>query len=194
MSHSLFFFLSVLSALEATQVRQCYQSQHYLTTFSGSTSSVILSRLPIACWFCCPPCLLASAALTFSHKLSTHANTHPLILQTTHDYMLHPACLRGTLSPSLLAISFLPPFIYLTFSLISSLHLLSLDFFLPLPNCHFFLLTHSASHSLLHLVLFLCYGGDLIYNQNSAVLKLSGTQVGCNWSAQLLIDQSQRDR
>lgn len=56
-----------------------------------------------------------------------------------------------------------------------------------------FLLTHSASHSLLHLVLFLCYGGDLIYNQSSAVLKLSGTQVGCNWSAQLLIDQSQRD-
>lgn len=132
MSHSLFFFLSVLSALEATQVRQCYQSQHYLTTFSGSTSSVILSRLPIACWFCCPPCLLASAALTFSHKLSTHANTHPLILQTTHDYMLHPACLRGTLPPSLLAISFLPPFIYLTFSLISSLHLLYLlIFFFP---------------------------------------------------------------
>lgn len=145
MSHSLFFFLSVLSALEATQVRQCYQSQHYLTTFSGSTSSVILSRLPIACWFCCPPCLLASAALTFSHKLSTHANTHPLILQTTHDYMLHPACLRG----SLLAISLLPPFIYLTFPLISSLHLLSLDFFLPLPNCHFsfFLLTQRLTLS-----------------------------------------------
>lgn len=106
-----FSFLSVLSALEATQVRQCYQSQHYLTTFSGSTSSVILSRLPIACWFCCPPCLLASAALTFSHKLSTHANTHPLILQTTHDYMLHPACLRGSLPPSSLFLSSLPSFI-----------------------------------------------------------------------------------
>lgn len=145
MSHSLFFFLSVLSALEATQVRQCYQSQHYLTTFSGSTSSVILSRLPIACWFCCPPCLLASAALTFSHKLSTHTPSDP----ANHTWLYAAPCLSQRLPPSLLAISLLPPFIYLTFPLISSLHLLSLDFFLPLPNCHFsfFLLTQRLTLS-----------------------------------------------
>lgn len=52
-------------------------------------------------------------------------------------------------APSLPPRYFSPPSLHLSFPLISSLHLLSLDFFLPLPNCHFsfFLLTQRLTLS-----------------------------------------------
>lgn len=113
MSHSLFFFLPVLSALEATEVRQCYQSQPYLTTtFSTSAASVSLSHLPIACLTLLPsmsPCRCCSnfqSQTILTCKPSDPAKPHMIIC----------CALPVSEAPSL----FLPclPSIYLTFSLI----------------------------------------------------------------------------
>lgn len=158
--------------------------QHFLCHFVSSPYRLLILLPSMSPCQCCSN-FQSQTIHTCKHTPSDPAN---------HTWLFAAPCLSQRLPPSLLAISLLPPFIYLTFPLISSLHLLSLDFFLPLPNCHFsfFLLTQRltlsfiwCSSSVMEEISFTTRAG--------AVLKLSGTQVGCNWSAQLLIDQSQRD-
>ena len=141
-SFSLSFFLSVLSALEATWVRQCYQSQLYLATFSPP----FLPPLPVS--FCLvsirlltllpsmSPCFSCSYFESHTHT-HTHTHTHPQIIHARH--MVPHSAHRDT--PSLFP-SFLASSIRLNFSPIFPPHLLHLSIF-PMPP--FFSLTASSS-------------------------------------------------
>lgn len=102
---------------------------------STSSASVFLSCLSIACWLCCPPRLLASAAPTFSHKLRTHMHTHTLRSYVPHTPLCSILChtLPVSEARSLLALPFLPRLPHLSNFLThpSFPSALSLDF--PMP-------------------------------------------------------------
>lgn len=113
--------------------------QHFLCHFVSSPYRLLILLPSMSPCQCCSN-FQSQTIHTCKHTPSDPAN---------HTWLYAAPCLSQRLPPSLLAISLLPPFIYLTFPLISSLHLLSLDFFLPLPNCHFsfFLLTQRLTLS-----------------------------------------------
>lgn len=195
MSHSFSFFLSVLSALEATWVRQCYQSQLYLTTsfplFLPYAACVFVPCLSIACWLCCPPCLLDSPTHTFSHKLCTHMHTHALKIHASPILCWVCTCQRNMLPscvsfpPSLLWLShqsFLP-ICFLSWYSHASIFLPYLFFTTPLSTC----LSLSPS--------------SLLGSRSHLQLEQGGieafwhthTQVECNRSVCLVIDLTRLD-
>lgn len=73
------FFLCILflsfsiSCLPLRQPEYNNVISHSSTSQSPPSSAcVFLSDRSVVCWLCCPPCLLASPVLIFSHKLCTH--------------------------------------------------------------------------------------------------------------------------
>lgn len=170
MSHSLSFFLSVLSALEATRVRQCYQSQLFLATFSTTS---------VSCLFCLvSPSLADSAALYVPLPL-----LFPLLATTYARECTHtiPSCSE---THSLLHLSNFPSHLSSTICFISRFFPTIIFLALPLP--HSFSLLHLCSPSI---------RGEISFAARAVQYWsfLTHTQVGCNRSVHLVIDLTQRD-